>query len=114
MEQIAKTTAAAILVAAIATTPVWAEGESEGLSDNPDISEGTQLLNRGFKLLLEGLSKEVEPMADKWAEGWANLVERFGDMSVYYPPETLPNGDIIIRRRTPLAPNDSLPGETEL
>ena len=83
-------------------------------AENPELSEGTELLNRGFQLLLEGLAKEVEPMADKWSEGWAQMVERFGEMNAYHPPETLPNGDIIIRRRTPLDPEENPPGETDL
>ncbi|MCK8465234.1 hypothetical protein MUY35_15350 [Aliiroseovarius sp. S1339] len=114
MKQIVKTAVVTMVTVACLSSPLLAEGEGETLSDNPQLSEGTELLNRGFKLLLEGLANEVEPMADKWAEGWAELVKRFGDMNAYYPPETLPNGDIIIRRRTPLVPEDESPSETEL
>ena len=114
MKQIAKTTIVALATAASLSSPLLAESEGDTMSDNPKFSEGAELLNRGFQLLLEGLANEVEPMADKWAEGWAELVQRFGDMNAYYPPETLPNGDIIIRRRTPLVPEDEPLGETEL
>ncbi|MCK0137800.1 hypothetical protein [Aliiroseovarius sp. F47248L] len=115
MKQIAKSTALAMVAIASLTTPALAEGKVTPPTDNPELSEGADLLNRGFQLLLEGLAKEVEPMADKWAEGWAELVERFDDLNAYYPPETLPNGDIIIRRRIPLDDgNTPPPGETEL
>ena len=97
MKQIATSTALAVL---LATTPVFAQDDTP--PDNPELAEGAELLNRGFQLLLEGLANELEPLADEWAEGWADLVERFGDMQVYHPPEVLPNGDIIIRRRIPL------------
>ncbi|MDE9450891.1 hypothetical protein J3R80_10480 [Aliiroseovarius sp. Z3] len=114
MKQIARSTALAMVAVASLTAPALAENTDVAPNDNPELSEGAELLNRGFQLLLEGLAKEVEPMADKWAEGWAELVERFGDLNAYYPPETLPNGDIIIRRRNPLDDQNTPPGETEL
>lgn len=114
MKQIVKTTAVAVMAVACLSSPLLAEGDVTQPSDNPELSEGAELLNRGFQLLLEGLANEVEPMADKWAEGWAELIERFSDMNAYYPPETLPNGDIIIKRRIPLAPDDAPLGETDL
>lgn len=107
MKHIATSTALALL---LATGPAFAQEETT--PDNPELSEGAELLNRGFQLLLEGLANEIEPMAEEWSEGWADLVEKFGDMQVYHPPEVLPNGDIIIRRRTPLDPPAS--GETDI
>lgn len=112
MKQIVKPITLAALLAATLSAPV-ALADAQATPENPELSEGAELLNRGFRLLLEGFAKEVEPMADKWAEGWADLAERVGDMNVYHPPETLPNGDIIIRRRTPLPPKET-PGETDL
>ncbi|MCK8482826.1 hypothetical protein MUY21_02145 [Aliiroseovarius sp. S2029] len=116
MKQITNTTASALIALACLTAPALAEdnGMDTPPPDNPELSEGAELLNRGFQLLLDGLAKEIEPMADKWAEGWAELVDRFGDLNAYHPPETLPNGDIIIRRRIPLSVDPAAPGETEL
>lgn len=107
MKQIATSTALALL---LATGPTVAQDETP--PDNPELAEGAELLNRGFQLLLEGLANEIEPMAQEWSEGWAELVEKFSDMQVYHPPEVLPNGDIIIRRRIPLDP--PAPGETDI
>lgn len=112
MKQIAKPITFAALLAATLSAPV-ALADDKAPPPNPEISEGAELLSRGFRLLLEGLAKEVDPMADKLAEGWAELAERFDDMSAYHPPEILPNGDIIIRRRAPLQPKEA-PGETDL
>lgn len=114
MKQIIRTTSLALVVLAGLTAPSMAEDTNSTPGENPELSEGAELLNRGFQLLLDGLANEIEPMADKWADGWAELVERFGDLNAYHPPETLPNGDIIIRRRVPLTPDNAEPGETEL
>jgi hypothetical protein len=69
---------------------------------NPELSEGAQKLSEGMKLLLRGLLAEGE-------EGWANLLTWLDDLSQYEAPEQLPNGDIIIRRKTPVEP-----GQTDL
>lgn len=110
MKQIAKTSVLAAFFAVGLTHSVTAQDATP--PENPQLSEGAELLNRGFQLLLEGLANEIEPMAEEWSDGWANLVEKFGDMQVYHPPEVLPNGDIIIRRREPLDPPG--PGETDI
>ncbi len=88
-------------VLALAALPALAEE-----AGNPDLERGGELLREGFGLLLEGLITELEPMA----EGWEELVDQLGDLSAYHPPEVLPNGDIIIRRKTPLdgIPEDGL------
>lgn len=112
MKQIVKPITLAALLATTLSPPVALAG-GETTAENPEVSEGAELVNRGFRLLLDGLAKEVGPMAGQWAEGWAQLAQRFGDLSAYHPPETLPNGDIIIRRRMPLA-TEKTPGETEL
>lgn len=105
-----KQLATSALILLLATSGAHAQDTTP--SDNPELSEGVELLNRGFQLLLEGLANEIEPLADEWSEGWADLVEKFDDIQTYYPPEMLPNGDIIIRRRTPLDSPSS--GETDI
>ena len=90
-------------VLALAALPVMAEDDT-----NSDLERGGELLREGFGLLLDGLAAELEPMA----EGWQELVDQLGDLSGYHPPERLPNGDIIIRRKIPLEPGEN--GEVDL
>jgi hypothetical protein len=98
---------APIFVLALAASPLSAE------------EEGFNLMEEGAKLFFRGLLNEMEPALDE-LEGMAReiephlqqfmtemgpalmtLMDEVKDWSVYHPPEILPNGDIIIRRKTP-------------
>ena len=100
MTRIAAYTLSLMLVVTPAT-PILA-GE-----DTNDLSEGMDLLSEGTKLLLRGLMGEIEP-ALRELEG------ALQDLNAYYPPEVLPNGDIIIRRKTPKTVEPDEDGEIEL
>ena len=91
-------------ILALSALPALAEEK------NDTLDEGAELLREGFGLLLEGLAEEMAPLA----EGWQDIVDDLGDMSLYHAPEVLPNGDIIIRRKTPLPAAPDVPGEIEL
>ncbi len=80
----------AIIVVAGLAGPAAAQDDGAG-----DLSEGLDLLSEGTRLLMEGLMQELAPALEGLREG-------LDDLSVYHPPEMLPNGDIIIRRKTPL------------
>lgn len=80
--------------------------------------DGEGLMERGFRMFMDGLREEMEP-ALRDLEGLAqdaapflremqrSLGEVVEDFDAYAAPEVLPNGDIIIRRKTPLeAPED--------
>lgn len=82
----------------LATSAAAAEEEEEG-----GLRDGFGLIQEGTRLLLRGLMDEIEP-------GLRELQDRIGDLSTYHPPEVLPNGDILLRRRVPLEPEDP-PGE---
>ncbi len=56
--------------------------------------EGLNEFAEGMRKLLEGFADELEPMME-------DLAERLEGLRGYHPPEVLPNGDIIIRRKTP-------------
>ncbi|RME14361.1 MAG: AAA+ family ATPase, partial [Alphaproteobacteria bacterium] len=84
--------AIAALVALLAAPGARAD---DGAAPNPDIVEGANQLSEGFRLLLRGLMAESQ-------KGWEDLVDWLSDLSLYEPPERLPNGDIIIRRKVPL------------
>ena len=71
-------------------------------------SEGRDLMAEALRLFMRGLLEEMEPALDDLN----SLLENF---DAYHQPEMLPNGDIIIRRRTPLRRNpEGEDGEIEL
>ena len=83
----------------LAATPVPAQDTG---------SEGRDLMAEALRLFMRGLMEEMEPAFDDLN----SLLENF---DAYHPPEILPNGDIIIRRRTPLDRNpEGEDGEIEL
>lgn len=103
---------ALILAAGLALAAPVAAQETE---DSP----GRSLMERGAELFFEGFRREMDPALDDlraWAENmqpalrqfidemgpaFAEILQKIDDLSVYHPPELLPNGDIIIRRKTP-------------
>ncbi len=66
--------------------------------------EESRPLTRGVEEMLRDLFSKVEPTLRE-------LRETIGNLDDYEAPEMLPNGDIIIRRKTPLEP-DEVPEET--
>lgn len=64
-----------------------------------DMGRGMDLLGEGTRMILRGLLSEVQPLLE-------DLRGKVDDLNAYHPPEVLPNGDILIRRR--MAP-DQLP-----
>jgi len=103
------------LACALALTPLPAltqEPEPE-----PDIGEGFSLMEEGARLMFRGLLREMEPtidefsgmaddmgpmfemMATEMGPALMDLMRQVDSLRHYAPPEILPNGDIIIRRR---------------
>lgn len=93
---------------------------SAALIASPGIAEedsGLSLMERGARLFMEGILKEMEPAIDELSEltdqmgpalrsfaeemgpKLSELFEEVEDWSAYQAPEILPNGDIIIRRK---------------
>ena len=68
---------------------------------------GRDLMADALRLFMKGLMDEMEPAMD----GIEGLLD---DLNAYHPPEVLPNGDIIIRRRQPLEPEVGEEGDVEL
>jgi len=60
-----------------------------------ELNEGIEHFSEGSRLLLEGLIGELLPLYEELG----GLID---ELNAYHPPEMLPNGDIIIRRKTPL------------
>jgi hypothetical protein len=59
-----------------------------------ETEEGRDLLSEGTRMLLEGLLGQMEPALRE-------LQGALRELDAYHPPEILPNGDILIRRKTP-------------
>ena len=102
--------AAIALAVSLAAAPAVAQDDDDGLSL---MQEGAKLLFRGLMQEMEPalddlrkFSEEVEPglkrMIDEMGPAFADLIARIDDITAYHPPEILPNGDIIMRRKTPL------------
>ena len=58
------------------------------------------LIERGMRMMVDGLIDEMAPALDQLR----SLTDR---LDAYEAPEVLPNGDIIIRRKTPLSPEET-------
>ncbi len=76
-------------------------------------------MRRGMELFLEGLQDELSPALREFSElaaeagpalrdfleemgpAFAEMLNEVRDWSAYHPPEILPNGDIILRKKQP-------------
>lgn len=78
---------------------------------NPELEEGLGLLDQGVRLMMRGLLEEFDPLvedAERMGEALLPMLESFqselsglmGSIDLYHAPEMLPNGDIIIRRKS--------------
>lgn len=94
-------------------------GASVGAVQAEEDSLGRSLMQEGMELFLKGLQDEIAPtldgfqmMLDEIGPGLQGFLEEMGpklgavfskveDWSAYHAPEMLPNGDIILRKKTP-------------
>ncbi len=96
-----------MLVAIFLTLAVLPAQAETPLSDHPK-DKGLSLMEEGAKLLLRGLMEDMKPALED-LHGMARDIGPFmlklrtliGDINNYHMPEMLPNGDIIIRHKTP-------------
>ena len=111
----------------LSTLPLQAQEEDEGFS----------LMERGAQLFFEGIRREMEPALDdlmaladdmepvlrdfvsEMGPAFVELLSQIEDLSAYHPPEILPNGDIILRKKTPeempeVMPDDPIEGEIDI
>ena len=107
MKQIYSFVAVSIFSSMFAVSPAFSQ------------DSGTTLMERGARLFLEGILREVEPamkdlkglgdslqpaMRDfvlEMGPALGELIEKIEDFSSYHPPVMLPNGDIIMRKKKP-------------
>jgi len=105
----------------IGAAPV-ATAQDDTAEAEDKLREGAELLNEGLQLLLNGMKDDVVPLLEELRDELGNevgpLVEglrgKLDELNAYYPPEVLPNGDIIIRRKVPLQVEPEADGEVEL
>ncbi len=118
-----------ILLCAALAAPVAVQAQSES-----EDGQGLSLMEEGARLFLKGLQQQMEPALEEF-EGFAreigpqmqsfflemgpafkSLMDEVQDWSAYHPPEMLPNGDIILRRKAGRLPEEVAPedGETDL
>lgn len=104
---------APIFVLCLSAAPVLAQDKGD---------KGFSLMEEGAKLFFKGIMQEMEPAMDdlkSFAEtmepamrqfvremgpALAEVLKKVDDLTLYYPPEMLPNGDIIMRRKQPAPP----------
>ena len=71
------------------------------LAEESPLRDGFGLIQEGTRLMLRGLREEIDPLLQ-------DLQDKVGDLSAYHPPEILPNGDILIRRKVPLETGEEI------
>lgn len=89
------------------------------LAEEPREDQGLSLMEEGAKLFFRGIMQEMEPAMEdlkalaetmepavrqfvrEMGPALAEVLRKVDDLSKYHPPEMLPNGDIIMRRKTP-------------
>ena len=91
------------LVVSLGVPSLPASAQTEAPPESSDLSEGLNLLEQGTQLMLRGLMEELGPALK-------SLKGKVIDLNAYQPPEVLPNGDILIRRK----PEPLEDGEVEL
>ena len=103
--------------------------------ENDEDETGPSLMERGAQMFLEGIMREMEPavndlkglaetmgpelrrFVEEMGPAFGELMGKIDDLNAYHPPEMLPNGDIILRRKTPKEPEAAPPleeGEIEI
>lgn len=92
----------AVLISLCLAAPGLAAAESHTA---PSVEDGAEEIVDGLRKLFEGLAGEMEPLAEDFAkelsELWGEIIDDVEVSPGYHPPEVLPNGDIIIRRKEP-------------
>ncbi|MCV6823790.1 MULTISPECIES: hypothetical protein [Halocynthiibacter] len=86
------------------------------MAQDEQMEEGADLVERGMRLLFEGLMEEIKPnlnemmdLGEEIAPKVQALIDLMGNAENYEAPEILPNGDILIRKK-----RDLKEGEIEL
>ncbi len=110
-----------LLLAAALALPVQAQDQpAPPAEDTPAEDTPAPMLDM-FERMLRGFMTEIEPQMRELERGLEALepeiqgfLDRMRGMAQYHPPEVLPNGDILIRRRqADDPPSDSGPSDPD-
>ena len=94
-----------LLALTLAASLSGAPALAQQADDTPNFEDGFALLGEGMALILRALESEMAPML----EALAGMIE---DANAYELPQVQENGDILIRRKVPLTPEDRIDPET--
>ncbi|PSL22053.1 hypothetical protein [Shimia abyssi] len=101
-------------------------------SGQAEDADGVDLMEEGARLFLEGLQQQMAPALEGLQEfagkvgpqmqtflsemgpALSELMDEVEDWNAYHPPEMLPNGDIIFRRKLSEEHDPPIEGETDL
>jgi len=99
------------LILALAASPLPAAAQ------DTEIPPALNDLADSMRELLEGFTNDVAPLMEEFSEEVTPMFERLAEelkgLNAYHPPEVLPNGDIIIRRKAPVEPPKDAPMDEE-
>lgn len=113
-----------LLASALAAAVLAQPGLANDQTAEPPAPEekGFSLMEEGARLFFRGIMQEMEPaledlqdlteemepalrqFAREMGPALRDLMDKVDDITMYHPPELLPNGDIILRRKQPLPP----------
>ena len=110
------------LLGSLSLTPALAEEAPAVPEAAPPAAEeeAPGLIEQGARMFLRGLIEEIGPQVDEMTSGIEEAARKLGpelerllalvdDVQNYEPPERLPNGDIVIRRKAGAPPPPPLP-----
>lgn len=110
------------LLGSLSLTPALAEEAPAVPEAAPPAAEeeAPGLIEQGARMFLRGLIEEIGPQVDEMTSGIEEAARKLGpelerlmalvdDVKNYEPPERLPNGDIVIRRKSGAPPPPPLP-----
>ena len=106
-----------LLCAALALpVPAMAQDAPRPPAPEAESEDEPGLIGRGLMRLFEDVLRDMEPALDEMGRALQelepiarDLAELLGDVRHYDPPERLPNGDIIIRRKPDAPPPPDIP-----
>lgn len=98
--------ASSLAFVALSALPAFGQAEEEG------VDKGFSLLEEGAKIIMRSMLDEVGPalkdlqydlgeVLTEMEPMLRDLSAMIGEVRNYHAPEMLPNGDIIIRRKSP-------------